>query len=63
MIPKYYKNLSSWVKVQNFKNPEHKKFISFVYNIVPVSSLNGKLSIAKLKINQRSYYIQPNSGF
>ena len=33
------------------------------YKILTISILNGQLSLDALKINQRSYYNQPKSGF
>ena len=45
------------VKVQNFQNPELKKFkfsnSQYAYKILALSSLNGQLFQDKLKINQR----------
>ena len=49
----------TWVKVQNFKNPELSKFKSlnllYAYKVLTISSLNGQLPKDELEINQRSY--------
>ena len=50
-----------------FTKSELKKFKSqnliFAYKLSILSSLNGLLSLGKKKINERSYYNLPNSGF
>ena len=49
----------TWVKVQNFQNPEHVKNqilkLAVCIQISTILSLNGQLSKDKLKINQSSY--------
>ena len=62
-----FKIKETWVKVQNFPNPKLKKFdsknLQHAYKILTISVLIGQLSLDELKINQRSYHIQPNSAF
>ena len=58
---------STWVKVQKYRNPELTKFktfnLQYAFKTVKIPNLNGQISLNKLKINQRSYYNQPNSVF
>ena len=60
----------TWVKVQNFQNPELSKLKPYNCNMLTKYSqfhvLNGQLSLDRLKINQRIYNMyndHPNSGF
>ena len=59
--------LPTWVKVQNFQNPEPFENqilkLAVCLQISTISSLNGQLSLDKLNINQRTYKNLLNSGF
>ena len=43
----------TWVKVHNFQNPEFLK-LAVRLSTSTITSLNGQLSLDKLKLNQRS---------
>ena len=53
----------TWVKVQNFPNPEFHKFDSknlrYVYKTSTISVLNSQLPFDELKIIQRNYHNLP----
>ena len=58
--------LYTWVKVLNFQILNFQKSDLKTYSMptkYSVSSLNGQLPLDRLKINQRRYYILPNSAF
>ena len=58
-----YKFIGTWVKVQNFKNPELSNSNLNTCYMPKISSLNGQLPKNELKINHISYQNLPNSAF